>query len=158
VLLALTLGGAATAKPLRTLAQGELRVGTYFVNPPFEYIAKGARVGFEINLKEEIARRLWLKLIFINTRWETILKEMQDGGYDCIVGGITITPARERIPAWSVPYVTTTLSLVVNGAKTPAIRSLADMKGALVGVQAATTDYDAALAMQKRGQIGGEKA
>jgi ABC-type amino acid transport substrate-binding protein len=53
--------------------------------------------------------------------------------------------------------VTTTLSLVVNGAKRPAIRGLADMKGGLVGVQAATTDYDAALATQKRGQIGGIK-
>jgi hypothetical protein len=135
VLVALALGGAATAKPLRTLAQGELRVGTYFVNPPFEYIARGARVGFEVNLMEEIARQLGLKPIFVNTRWETILKEMQDGRYDCIVGGITITPARERILAWSVPYVTTTLSLMMNSAKTPGICSLADMKGALVGVQ-----------------------
>jgi ABC-type amino acid transport substrate-binding protein len=82
---------------------------------------------------------------------------MQDGRYDCIVGAITITPKRERILAWSVPYVTTTLSLVVNHAKTPAIHSLADMKGAVVGVQAATTDYDAALLMQKRGEIGGIK-
>jgi ABC-type amino acid transport substrate-binding protein len=40
---------------------------------------------------------------------------MQGGRYDCIVGGITITPERERILAWSVPYFTTTLSLVVNG-------------------------------------------
>jgi ABC-type amino acid transport substrate-binding protein len=53
--------------------------------------------------------------------------------------------------------VTTTLSLVVNCAKTPAIRSLADMKGAVVGVQAATTDYEAALVMQKRGEIGSIK-
>ena len=157
VLLALALGGAATGEPLRTLAPGKLRVGTYFVNPPFEYVAKGADVGFEVNLMEEIARRLGLKPVFVNTRWETILKEMQDGRYDCIVGGITITLARERVLAWSVPYVTTRLSLVVNGAKTPGIRSLADMKDALVGVQAATTDYDAALVMQKRGQIGSIK-
>jgi ABC-type amino acid transport substrate-binding protein len=33
-------------------------------------------------------------------------------------GGITITPERERVLAWSVPYITTTLSFVVNGAKT----------------------------------------
>ena len=49
----------------------------------------------------------------------TILQEMQHGRYDCIVGGITITPEREQILAWSVPYITTTLSLVVNGAKMP---------------------------------------
>jgi hypothetical protein len=53
--------------------------------------------------------------------------------------------------------VTTTLSLVVNEARTPAIHSLADMKGALVGLQAATTDYDAALVMQRRGEIGSIK-
>ncbi len=157
VLLALASEGAETAGPLQTLAPGTLRVGTYFVNPPFEYVAKGADVGFEVDLLKEIARRLGLKPIFVNTHWETILKEMQDGRYDCIVGGITITPERERILAWSVPYVTTTLSLVVNGARTPAIHSLAEMKGASVGVQAATTDYDAALVMQKRGEIGSIK-
>ena len=53
--------------------------------------------------------------------------------------------------------MTTTLSLVVNEARTPAIHSLADMKGALVGLQAATTDYDAALVMQRRGEIGSIK-
>jgi len=81
---------------------------------------------------------------------------MAAGRYDCIVGGITITPARERILAWSVPYMTT-LSLIVNGARTPAIRGLADLKTASVGVQAATTDYDAAVAMRKKGEIGGVK-
>jgi ABC-type amino acid transport substrate-binding protein len=157
VLLALTSGGADTTEPARTLEPGLLRVGTYFVNPPFEYVSKGANVGFEVDLMEEIARRLGLKPIFVNTRWEIILKEMQDGRYDCIVGAITITPERERVLAWSVPYLTTTLSLVVNKAKTPTIHSLADLKGALVGVQAATTDYDVALVMQKRGEIGSIK-
>jgi ABC-type amino acid transport substrate-binding protein len=157
VLLALTSGNGEAVEPLRTLGPGRLRIGTYFVNPPFEYITRGEHVGFEVDLMKEIARRLELKPIFVNTHWATILKEMHDGRYDCIVGGITITPKRERVLAWSVPYLTTALSLVVNGARTPEIHGLADLKGALVGVQAATTDYDAALAMQKRGEIGGIK-
>jgi ABC-type amino acid transport substrate-binding protein len=157
VLLAIASGGAGAAEPVRTLTRGMLRIGTYFVNPPFEYVAEGADIGFEVDLMEEITRRVGLKPAFVNTRWETILQEMQDGRYDCIVGGITITPQREQILAWSVPYITTTLSLAVNGAKTPAIRSLADLKEASVGVQAATTDYDAAVAMQKRGEIGSVK-
>jgi ABC-type amino acid transport substrate-binding protein len=151
VLLALSLGCAAG--PLRTLVPGTLRIGTYFVNPPFEYVAKGALVGFEVDLMRDIARRLALKPVFVSTHWETILQEMQVGRYDCIVGGITITPGRERILTWSVPYVTTTLSLVINAAKTPAIRSFADLKEASVGVQAATTDYNAAVVMLKQGEI-----
>jgi ABC-type amino acid transport substrate-binding protein len=157
LLLALAPGGGATAEPLRTLLPGTLRIGTYFVNPPFEYVAKGVHVGFEIDLMEEIARRLGLKAMYVDTHWETILQEMQSGRYDCIVGGITITPERERVLAWSVPYITTTLSLVVNGAKTPAVRSLADLRHASVGVQAATTDYDAALVMHQRGELGSIK-
>jgi len=137
VLLAIASGGAGAAEPVRTLAWGILRIGTYFVNPPFEYMADGADIGFEVDLMEEIARRVGLKPAFVNTRWEAILQEMQDGRYDCIVGGITITPQREQILAWSVPYITTTLSLVVSGAKTPTIRGLADLKDASVGVQAA---------------------
>jgi ABC-type amino acid transport substrate-binding protein len=154
VLLAIVSLGALAKERVSTLAPGTLRIGTYFVNPPFEYISKGARVGFEVDLMNEIAHRLGLAPVFVNTQWETILREMEQGSYDCIVGGITITPNRERILAWSTPYMTTTLSLVVNRVKSPGIRSITDLKDALVGVQAATTDYDAAIRMQKQGEIG----
>jgi len=144
---------ANAAQSVRTLALGVLRIGTYFVNPPFEYVSEGKNVGFEVDLMNEIARRLGLRPFFVNTQWELILQQMQDGLYDCIVGGITITPARQQMLAWSTPYMTTTLSLVVDSKRTPQIRSLADLKEAAVGVQAATTDYDVAVTMQKRGQI-----
>ena len=140
---------------LRILRPGVLRVGTYFVNPPFEFISRGTRVGFELDLMEAIARRLDLRAEFLDTRWESIFREMQESRYDCIVGGITITPDRQRMLAWSVPYMTTTLSLVVDSRRSPAAMTLADLKKATVGVQAATTDYDAAVAMQRAGQIGG---
>jgi len=136
-----------------TLAPGVLRIGTYFVNPPFEYVSRGERVGFEVELMKEIAHRLHLEPVFVNTRWEVILQQLQDGRYDCIVGGITITPPRQERLAWSDPYMTTTLSLMIDGLRIPQIRSLADLKSGEVGVQAATTDYDAAIAMQQRGEI-----
>ena len=81
----------------RTLAPGILRIGTYFVNPPFEYVSRGKRVGFEVDLMKQIAHRLHLVPSFVNTQ------QLQDGRYDCIVGGITITPAREETLAWSNP-------------------------------------------------------
>ena len=79
---------------------------------------------------------------------------MQAGQYDAIVGGITITPERRRMLAWSTPYMTTTLSLVIDSRRSPQIRGIADLKTASVGVQAATTDYDIAVKMQQRGEIG----
>jgi ABC-type amino acid transport substrate-binding protein len=155
LLPAISLSSAGEVR--RTLKPGVLRIGTYFVNPPFEFVSDQERVGFEVDLMKEIARRLDLQPEFVNTRWEVILHEMQNNLYDCIVGGITITPDRQRLLAWSAPYMTTTLSLLVDSARSPATMDLADLKGATVGVQAATTDYDAAVAMQRAGKIGSVK-
>jgi ABC-type amino acid transport substrate-binding protein len=164
--MVLSLAGACSTAPqpgaLRTMTPptmrpGTLRIGTYFVNPPFEYVSDGQRIGFEVDLMNEISRRLSLSPAFVDTQWEKILQEMQDGRYDCIVGGITITPERRRMLAWSTPYMTTTLSLVVDSHHSPNMRSMADFRNASVGVQAATTDYDIAIRMQQRGEIGSVK-
>ena len=154
-----TIGACATThrQPLRTLSSGTLKIGTYFVNPPFEYVSDGKRVGFEVDLMDEIAARLSLTPLYVDTEWEMILQQMQQGQYDCIVGGITITPERRRLLAWSTPYMTTTLSLLVDGRRSPNLHSIADFRNASVGVQAATTDYDIAFRMQHRGQIGSVK-
>jgi ABC-type amino acid transport substrate-binding protein len=153
LILACAFSDAAAAEKSPTLLPGVLRIGTYFVNPPFEYLSGGRKVGFEVDLIDEIARRLRLRPYYVNTQWEKALEQMREGRFDCIVGGITITPARQQMLAWSDPYMTTTLSLVVNRAKTPQISGIGDLKEATVGVQAATTDYDVAVPMQQRGQI-----
>jgi ABC-type amino acid transport substrate-binding protein len=156
--LAFAAGACSTASStVRTTTPGTLRIGTYFVNPPFEYVSGGQRIGFEVDLMNEIAGRLSLAPAFVDTEWETILQQMQAGQYDCIVGGITITPERQRQLAWSTPYMTTTLSLVVDGRRSPDMRRLADFRNASVGVQAATTDYDIAIRMQRKGEIGSVK-
>jgi ABC-type amino acid transport substrate-binding protein len=159
VLITTTLALAGTqavaaAAPPATLVPGTLEIGTYFVNPPFEFIRGGSRAGFEIDLMNDVARRLGLRPLYINTQWETILQEMSEHRYDCIIGGITITPGRERQLDWSDPYLTTTLSLIVNTARTPDLRQLADLRTASVGVQAATTDYDIAAKMRHDGEFG----
>ncbi|SEO87730.1 polar amino acid transport system substrate-binding protein [Rhodospirillales bacterium URHD0017] len=156
--LAFAVGACSTAPPTgRTKTPGTLSIGTYFVNPPFEYVSGGQRIGFEVDLMNEIAARLSLAAVFVDTEWETILQQMQAGQYDCIVGGITITPERQRLLAWSTPYMTTTLSLVVDGRRSPDMRRMADFRNASVGVQAATTDYDIAVRMQQKGEIGSVK-
>jgi len=147
----------APSVAVRTMTPGKLLIGTYFVNPPFEYVSDGQRIGFEVDLMKEIAARLSLAPVFVDTEWERILQEMQSARYDCIVGGITVTPERRRLLAWSTPYMTTTLSLVVDGRRSPDLRSLADFRSATVGVQAATTDYDIAIRMQRKGEIGSVK-
>lgn len=149
--------GARAEPTMRLLHQGELRVGTYFVNPPFEFVDQGVRVGFEVDLANAIAQKLQLRPIFVDTRWEVILSEMEHSRFDCIIGGITITLNRKKILAWSTPYMVTTLSLIVNVQQMPGAATLADLRMATVGVQADTTDYAAALNLYHARQIAAIK-
>jgi len=153
LLLPAAFGRSARGEALQTLTPGVLRIGTYFVNPPFEFVTNGKKVGFEVDLMNEIAGRLKLRPEYIGTEWEAMLPQMRQSRFDCIVGGITLTPERSQILAWSNPYITTTLSLIVNTARMPQIRDLAGLKGATVGLQAATTDYDVAVKLRERGEI-----
>jgi ABC-type amino acid transport substrate-binding protein len=63
---------ASAGQPLRTLEPGVLRVGTYFVNPPFEFISGQERIGFEVDLMNEIARRLSLRTVFVKGVSQTL--------------------------------------------------------------------------------------
>ena len=51
--------------------------------------------------------------------------------------------------------MTTTLSLIVDTRAS--IPSISDLRGGIVGVQAATTDYGAAVQMRQAGEIGGAR-
>ncbi|KTD22099.1 cystine/glutamine-binding periplasmic protein [Legionella lansingensis] len=138
---------------LQTLQPDQLTVGTYFTNPPLEFLQKNKQVGFEIDLMNEISKRLHLKPIYVNTSWEVIIQQLENNKYDVIMGGITITPAREKIVPYTIPYMTTTLSILINIKKTPNIKFMNDLQNQTIGVQSKTTDYDIALQMQKSGKI-----
>jgi len=66
----------------------------------------------------------------------------------------TLQPGVLRIGTY---FVNPPFDLIVNTVRTPKIRSLSDLRDAVVGVQAVTTDDDVALRMQKAGQIRGVK-
>ncbi|CAM2888485.1 cystine/glutamine-binding periplasmic protein [Legionella steigerwaltii] len=142
---------------LHTLKPGTLIVATYFTNPPFEYLKDEKEIGFEVDLIKEIAKRLHLHLEFKKTQWEKIINELRENHYDLIMGAITINKDREKIIAFSKPYMTTTLSIVINKNKTPQVKTITDLSKLTIGVQAATTDFNIAKHMQKKGQIHGIK-
>src|SRR6266436_1406288 len=113
---------AADAAPGRATDRDLLR------HSPIRVQRRRKHVGFEVDLMREVADRLGLRPTFVGTRWEVILAQMEAHRYDCIVGGITITPARQTTLDYSTPYMTTTLDIIVNTVRTPEIRSLGDLK------------------------------
>src|ERR1044071_1697274 len=77
-----------------------LRVGAALPDPPFEFITANAPAGFDIVLMQRIAERLgrqWQLVRYEGRDFNGIFAGLNDGSYDCVASGTTITPERERI-------------------------------------------------------------
>lgn len=136
-------------------ARGVLVFGTDATYPPFEYVDKDMNiVGAEIELGNELARRMGLKAQFINTAWDGIFPALDGKKFDVIISSVSITPKRQEAYDFSIPYKDSSQVVVVRKDEQN-IKALEDLKGKKVGVQIGTTSEQEA---KKIGGVGEVKA
>ena len=124
-----------------------LKVGAALPDPPFEFFEAGHPAGFDIVLMQRIAARLnrqWQLVPYDGTDFDGIFAGLADDSYDCVASGTTITPARERIADFCDPYITSGQSLVVDPQRHPAVYSIKDLQGLVIGVQQGNTSQPVA--------------
>jgi polar amino acid transport system substrate-binding protein len=132
-----TAGYASSLDEVKT--KGVLRFGTDATYPPFESVDKdGKVVGFEIDIGNEIARRLGLKAEFMNTTWDGIFMALNAKKFDVIISSVSITPKRQEAYDFSIPYKDS-YQIVVVKKDEKEIKTKDDLKGKKVGVQIGTT-------------------
>ena len=69
--------------------EGVIKVGTSPNYPPFEYIDKsGKRAGFDIDLMTEIAKRMGVKLEWIDNSYENLISDVQSRITDMAISAI----------------------------------------------------------------------
>src|SRR5579885_3438991 len=115
-----------------------LRVGAALPDPPFEFMTKDGPSGFDIALMQRIAAKLgrrWQLVRYEGADFNGIFAGLERGAYDCVASGTTITPERESVADFCAPYAISGQSLVVDTARHPNVRGLADLKGLVIGVQ-----------------------
>lgn len=130
-----------TASPaVRTVESGKLTVGSDIPFAPFEFEKDGKLTGFDVDLMEEIGRRLGLSVRWVDTEFETIFTQVASGRFDAVASGTTITEERKAQVPFTDPYFIANQALTINIQRTPGIRSTDDLKaGDTVGVQQGTT-------------------
>lgn len=132
----LILAGLSSA-PLAH-AQGTLNVGANIGNVPWEFQdSKGAYVGFEIELVNQIAKNLGKTVKVVNTPFNGLFAAVQSGRIDLAISSITITKKRLETVAFAQPYYDSDQSLTVKAGS--ALGSVADFKGKTVGVDTGST-------------------
>lgn len=157
-LLAVT--GAAGAKEWKTV-----RIASEGAYPPWNATdPSGKLIGFEVDLGNDLCKRMKVTCEFVAQDWDGIIPALQQSKYDAIMSGMTITDERRKVIDFSVPYGTEpsvfavlTSSPLAKGLdlKTgrtdlnkeadakPTLTKLADaLKGKSVGVQVSTIQAD----------------
>ena len=141
-----------------------IRVATEGAFPPYNATAPdGTLIGFEPDMCAEIAKRKNVKITMLAQAWDGIIPGLQDGKYDAIAHGMSITPKREEVIAFSSPYTTTPSGFTVlkdgplagmpgtgtriplddEAAATKAAAELAkSLSGKTIAVQTATIQHD----------------
>jgi polar amino acid transport system substrate-binding protein len=125
--------GAANGSWDRVKGAGKLVLGLDDAFPLMGYRdADGRLSGFDIDLAGEVCRRLGVAVEWRPTRWDGIVHALNDGRFDAIWNGMTITEERARVVAFTRPYLMGGQIAVVRNDDRR-FRRLQELKGVTVG-------------------------
>lgn len=83
----------------------EVRIVTEGGFPPWNYTkADGTLAGFEIDLFKDICDRMKVKCTLTAQSFDSMIPALNAGKFDAIVNDVSITPRREEVIAFSIPY------------------------------------------------------
>lgn len=125
---------AASEAGTKEAAGGTLIVGFDQEFPPMGFMGdNGEYTGFDLELAQEVAKRLGLTYTPQPIAWDSKDMELDAGNIDCIWNGFTMT-GRENDYEWTTPYMANSQVFVV--AKDSGITGRADLAGKVVECQA----------------------
>nr|WP_295834614.1 lysine/arginine/ornithine ABC transporter substrate-binding protein [uncultured Azospirillum sp.] len=159
-MMAVAAAGAANAKEWKTV-----RIASEGAYPPWNATdTSGKLTGFEVDLGNDLCKRMKVTCEFVAQDWDGIIPALQQGKYDAIMSAMTITDERKKVIDFSIPYGTEPSVFAVmadsplakslklgddrvdlnDQAKAkPVLEKLADaLKGKAVGVQVSTIQAD----------------
>lgn len=144
VLIAASLAACApkqAANHLEAIKQaGTIKVGTSADYPPFESVdASGNKVGFDIDLMTEVAKRLGVKLEWVDMPFDSLIAAVQEGKIDMAISAFNYSEERDQKIDFTDAYYTSEDSFMVTDGFTGTIAKPEDVAGYKVGVQTSTT-------------------
>ncbi len=112
---------AAAPAGFKTVRHGRLTLAFRPDDKPVSFIAGGKPQGFQIDFTAAIAARLGLMPEFVATDFASMIPAVVGGRYDSAAFAVLVTPARERIVAFTTP-VTFNEARLVSRRKAPLAR------------------------------------
>jgi len=121
-------------------AAGVLKIGTEGTYAPFTYHdTSGKLVGFDVEIGEEIAKRLGVKAEFVEGKWDGLIAGLDVKRYDAVINQVGITDERKAKFDFSDPYIASRAALIVREDNAD-IKGFADLNGKKAA-QSLTSNY-----------------
>lgn len=134
------LPGHAGANLDAIKAAGAFKIGTEGTYAPFTYHDQsGKLVGFDVEIGEEIAKRLGVKAEFLEGKWDGLIAGLDANRYDAVINQVGITEERKAKYDFSDPYIASKAALIVREDNAE-IKGFADLSGKRAA-QSLTSNY-----------------
>ena len=122
--------------------KGQLVLGLDASFPPMGFTDENNEiVGFDIDLAEEVCKRLGVTLVKQPINWDAKEMELDGGKIDCIWNGMTITDA--RVEAMFIPKAYVANAQIVIVPEGSDIKDVAALEGKKVGLQKGSSALEA---------------
>lgn len=145
-----TAGGSISTASGDTLSAGVLTIGVDDSYPPMEYKDdSGNTVGFDVDMANEIGKRLGKKVEFVSTAWDGIFQALNTNKFDAVISAVSMTDEREQAFEFTKPYIANAQMIVVRPGNN-SIKKPEDLAGKKVGCQISTTANDSADYLQQK--------
>jgi polar amino acid transport system substrate-binding protein len=114
-------------------------VGTSADYPPYEYVDdSGNLTGFDIELMEEIAKRMDVSIEWQDMPFDSLIAAVQEDKIDMSISCFNYSEERDELVDFSDPYYTSQDAFIVLDSFTGAFNVPEDAAGYKVGVQSGT--------------------
>ncbi|EYE88445.1 amino acid ABC transporter substrate-binding protein [Fervidicella metallireducens AeB] len=122
---------------------GILTMGLDDSFPPMEFRDDNNNLqGFDIDLGNEIAKKLGVKAEFITTDFNGIILALTTGKFDMVLSTLSITDERKQTIDFSEPYIMEGIIVAIKGGNST-INNLEDLKGKIIACQMGSTSESA---------------
>lgn len=115
-----------------------LTMGTNASFPPYEYVDdNGKIVGIDAEIAQAIADKLGMKLEIKDMEFDSLIPAVKANSIDLVLAGMTVNEERKQSVNFSDSYSTGVQVVIVK--ENSEIKTVDDLKGKKIGVQAGTT-------------------
>ncbi len=126
--------------------KGELVMGTSPDFAPFEFPmqedGKNKIVGSDVDLANEVAKALGVKLKVMQLDFDNLLPSLQANKLDIVLAGVSATEERQKNADFSTPYYTPEQKVVVKKDKLDTYTTPESLAGKSVGAQKGSVQED----------------